>query len=139
MRRTALYLGGLILATSAALATAAPVQATPAECRDIVGYGTRIILVTELEMVDWDDPYIYGGYAYPSYATYDRFYRHRSFYGHRPQYGNNSSYRASNSYNTTTTTDSYNTTTTTSGSYNTTTYNSSLVSVGGNPLLCGLL
>ncbi|SDS17683.1 hypothetical protein [Actinoplanes derwentensis] len=113
MRRAALYLGGLFLATGATLAMAAPVQAAPAGCRDIYGYGQNIILVQELHTVAWVRPYIVDGYAFRSRGIYD------SYYSDSPYFENNQ-YIANNSFNTV---DSYNT-----GSYNT--YNS-VLDLGG--------
>ncbi|HWS32915.1 MAG TPA: hypothetical protein VN408_09250 [Actinoplanes sp.] len=84
MRRAALYLGGLLMATGTTMAMAAPAQAAPAGCYDIVGYGNNIVLVSELYSVGWEDPYIYGGFAFPSYKVFKVFranpYYMRSFY-----------------------------------------------------------
>lgn len=72
------------MATGTTMAMAAPAQAAPAGCYDIVGYGSNIVLVSELYSVGWDDPYIYGGFAFPSYKVFKVFranpYYMRSFY-----------------------------------------------------------
>lgn len=79
MRRAALYLGGLILATGTTMAMSAPAQAAPAGCYDIAGYGTNIVLVSDLYQVSWQDPFIRGGFAFPSYQVF-QLYRDNPYY-----------------------------------------------------------